>query len=237
MASNQVHLAKYKGRRLVDPRRLADEYVAIDEVEYNEWPVLEIKTSAGNPNDVVLHEVKFKLSLFLASSPLATAFYENYRYFRVRSVTVDYTSSDVAVDFRRVQAGVYWIPDHWALDNNRDAPIATWQDFMEKPNVSMLSRHGGHNRYRISYVPQQVYQDDIDEDEEDPMPDTVFQVRGDAPFGWMETNTPNKSLEHRGPQVVFRKPYIPSGGVSTTEISFIINVRVILEFKKAKNGN
>lgn len=237
MSAPQVHLAKYKSRRLVDPRRMADEYVAIDEVEYNEFPVLTINSAVGNPNEVVTKEVKFAPQLFLNSSPLMSAFYEHYRYFRCRSVEITFTSTSHNVDYRRCQVGVYWIPDHFAYDNNRDAPIALWHDFKEKPNTHMILQKGHHGIFKLRYVPQMVYQEDIDEDENDPVQDTIHQVQGDYQSGWMPTTDSNKTWELRGPLVVFRKPYSAAGGISTPEVSYIINVRTIWEFKKAKNGN
>lgn len=237
MSAPQVHLAKYKSRRLVDPSRMADEYVAIDEVEYSNWPVLTINSSAGDANACVTNEIKFAPTLFLASSPLMSAFYDHYRYFRCRSVEVTYTSSSAAVDYRRTQVGVYWIPDHFAYDNNRDAPISSWIDFMEKPNSHMILSKGHHGIFKLRYVPQMVYQEDIDEDENDPVQDTIHQVQGDYQSGWMPTTESNKTWELRGPLVVFRRPYSVAGGIDTPEVSYIINVRCIWEFKKAKNGN
>lgn len=237
MASeNQVTLAKYKASRLVTPRRMADEYVCIDEVEYENFPVITVTASPGNVNDVQVSEIKFNTNTFLASSPLMSAFYEHYRYFRCRSVEVVYTSTDVTTDYRRTQVGCYWIPDHYSWDNNIDAPIIKWNDFMEKPNTSMINYIGNRGIFKLRYVPQLVKQDDIVEDEDDPIPDVVFQTRGDTPAGWLLTNVPNKTVDLRGPLVVFRRPYT-SGAIATPEVSFGITVKCIWEFKKAKNGN
>lgn len=234
---SQVTLAKYKSGRLVRPRRMADEYVCIDEVEYDAFPVLTISSSPGNPNDVTLKEVKFTPNLFLNSSPLMDAFYDNYRYFRCRSVELTYTSTDTSVDYRRVQMGCYWTPDHYAYDNNIDSAILKWNDFMEKPNTNMINIRGRSGIFRLNYVPQLVKQDDVVEDEDAPAPDTVWQVRGDQPMGWLLTNEPNKTIELRGPMMVFRKPYSPAGGPASPEVNYIINVKTFWEFKKAKNGN
>lgn len=235
--AQQVRLAKYKGPRCRDPSRMADEYVCIDEVDYSNWPVLTISSAVDTVNAITTNEVKFSPSMFLATSPLMSAFYEHYRYFRCRSVCVEYFPTNRTVDYRRTQVGIYWTPDHHALDNGVDSAIGTWQSFLEKPNTQMVNYSGGHTGFKIKYVPQMVYQEDIDEDENDPQPDTVYQVRGDFQVGWLNTNEPNKTYEYRGPLVVFRRPYSQAGGISTPEVSYAIQVKTIWEFKKAKTGN
>lgn len=234
MANNQVTLAKYKSHRLVPPGQMADEYVCIDEVEYTNYPVITINSSPGAVGDVVRNEIKFNYALFATYSPLLRAFYENYRYFRCRACEVTYAATDYTVDFRRTQVGCYWIPDHYAYDNNADPPINSWPEFMEKPNTSMLNARGDHGIFKIKYVPQLVKQDDNDEDDPDPLPDVIYQVRGDFPMGWMPTNEFNKTIDLRGPMAVFRRPYSPAGGIATPEVSYSITVKTYWEFKKAK---
>lgn len=235
-AVNQVTLAKYKLGRLVTPRQMADEYVCIDEVDYQNWPVLTINSSPGNPNDVILMEPRFNFNTFAPGSPLLNAFFENYRYFRCRSVLVTFQSTDVSVDYRRVQVGCYWVPDHSSYDRGVDAPITSWSIFKEKPNTSMINTRGNPSRFHIRYVPQVTKQDEVVEDEE-VVPPVIWDVRGDQPMGWMDTSAPFKTLEMRGPHIVFRRPYSPAGGPATPEVSYSITVKTIWEFKKAKNGN
>lgn len=239
-AVNQVTLAKYKAGRLVTPRRTADEYVCLDETDYLNFPVLTISSAPGDINSVILFEPKFTFNSFAASgvpSPLLNAFYDNYRYFRCRSVLVTFESTDVSVDYRRVQVGCYWVPNHWALDNNLDAPISAWGQFKEKPNTSMINTRGNPNRFHLRFVPQFVKDDDLVQDQEDPAPPVLSPQYGDQPVGWMETSAGNKSVFMRAPQIVFRRPYSPAGGPATPEVSYAISIKTIWEFKKAKNGN
>lgn len=237
---NQVTLAKYKGGRLVAPRNQADEYVCIEEVDYDHFPVFNIPCSTtGNVNEVVSNEARFNMNLFLANSNLLAAFYIHYRYFRVRSVEVSYKTTDVQASYDRFHKVIYWIPDHWAYDNGHDTPINTWADAVEKSNVSPINapRNG---MFKLKYVPQLVKQDDNLEDEEEPEPgpaQVVWQVRGDCPAGWMVTNDFNRTVDFRGPLVVFNKPYQPNGSPARNAAAYVISVKIVVEFKKAKTGN
>lgn len=240
-AVNQITLAKYKAGRLVTPRRMADEYVCLDEVTYTQYPVLTISSTPGDVNSVVLFEPKFTFDNFASNpgspSPLLNAFYNNYQYFRCRSVLVTFESTDVSVDYRRVQVGCYWIPNHMAYDNGTDAAITRWNDFKEKPNTSMINTRGNPNRFHLRFVPQFVKNDELIQDQDDPAGYVVSPQYGDQPCGWLDTNAGNKSVFMRCPQIVFRRPYAPAGGPSTPEVSYSIVIKTIWEFKKAKNGN
>lgn len=232
--SVEARLAKYKGRRLVDPTRFADSYVVIEEHEFKA-PHIVISTAVDNFNEIVKHEPKVTLQTFLQYSPLGGSLFAHYQYFRIRSLEITYTSSDVNVDFRRVQRGIYWIPNHERWDGGFEG-FSNWIEFCDKTNTSLISERGKPGAvFKLNYVPQYISRAEVLDDEEDPAPPFVQPVFGNYQAGWMPTTPQFREMEARGPCVVFRRPYVPAGAISTPEVTYSVTFRAVIEFKKAKN--
>lgn len=228
----QQRNAVYKGARLIEPRQDSSKYVVIDEV-INQ-PAKAIYYTDASANVIDTYELKYTVSPFLTGSALMQAFMENFKEFRVRKLEVTMESTECSPDHPRIDQRIFWIPNHYEFDNDLSTRPTTWTSTLESPHISKVSSSGGRNIIRISYIPQMVYQDEIDEDEDPPNPDNIFQVRGDFRSGWMPTGAPYTTLDLRGPQVVFRRPYILAVPANPVAALYSITVRGIFEFRNAK---
>lgn len=227
----QVRNAAYKGGRLVNPSQDASKYVCIDEVI--PLPIVAVTASKDSCNLVTLWEPKFTATPFINSSTLMQAFMANYKQYRCRSVEVILESTKCGLEHERVETAIYWIPNHYEFDNDTDTVPQTWNMVLEKDRVSRVTRSGGRNGIRLHYIPQMVYQEDVDEDEDPPAPDTVFQVRGDFKCGWLPTDQPYRTLDFRGPALIFRRPYTNLEEAPLV-VQYCVNVRCVFEFRNAK---
>lgn len=194
--------------------------------------ILSVNYSAADYNQVLKYEPKFMAQPFLSTSPLMLAFWDNFKNFRARKIEVSFESMDCGTEHPRVQQCIYWVPNHHEYDNLNLNP-EYWSQVLESRHMSVVHKAGGKDSFYIQYVPQLVYQEDIDEDENDPIPDTIFQVRGDFKSGWCPTTDPAKTWEHRGPVVYFRRPY-RAAGAEDAAVKYQVTLRVLWEFRNAK---
>lgn len=235
----QVNNAVYKGRRLVDPKRMTDKYACVDECEFQHWPVIHVYSKVGSPNEITTFEPVFTFYLFGQYSPFLESCYENYQQFRCRSVVVSFESPICTSIHARIQTGIYWIPNHADMDSKEDDSPQNWVSFLEKRHTSMVTQSGGSNRFKIKYIPQVAAHQVIVEDEmkvpEDPPVQRFETVEANAQSGWMVTSEHNKTWKHRGPMVIFRRPYKLSGEDDIVA-SYSVVVRTVWEFRNLKNG-
>lgn len=224
--------ARYKGRRLVDPRRMTDEYACIDEVI--SLPLMEVPSSPDAQGfSVVKYEPRFSIQNFLAGSPLLAALYTNFTQYRCRSAQLLFESVSVDNVNNRYEVGIYWTPNHSMLDNGHDSPINTWIDFMEKGHTSRVSNAAGDSRFMLKYIPQ-VIDKEAEEEDEAELPPAEIDVRSSQPFGWLPTyGPPEQGWEHRGPMMVFRQPY---SAIGVNARVWTVSLRCVWEFRAAKTG-
>lgn len=231
MAATGVRNARYKGRRLRDPLRMADQYVAIDELLPR--PIFELASSDdANANAVQTYECRFDLAQFLPSSPLLNAFATNYTQYRCRSVTLTFESLNVDNVNPRYAVGCYWVPNHQYYDNGHDTAITSWTDFLEKPRTSIVTKAGGNGSFSLHYIPQVI---DVEQEEEDDpeLPPVQATIRSSQPYGWLPTFNVEQSFEHRSPILVFRKPY---SAIPVNARVWRVSIRCIWEFRCPKTG-
>lgn len=224
--------ARYKGRRIVDPRRMTDEYACIDEVI--SLPLLEVPSTADlNGFSVIKYEPRFNISQFLPSSSLLNALYNNFNQYRCRSAKLLFESVSTDNVNNRYEVGIYWVPNHTLLDNGHDTPINNWLDFMEKSHTSRVSNDAGERRFMLKYIPQVIDKEEEEEDENE-LPPVQIAVRSSQPFGWLPTyGAPENGWEHRGPQLIFRQPY---SAVGVNARPWTVSLRCVWEFRSAKSG-
>lgn len=223
--------ARYKGVRCRDPLRMTDKYAVIDEIV--PLPIYEVASDAdADAKAIQTWEPRVKINQFTPSSPLLNAFFTNYAQFRVRSVTVSFSSLNVDNVNPRYEVGVYWIPNHYMWDYGQDVQFSNWIDFKEKNRCSIVSRNSGDNGFTIRYVPQLSQFDDVEEDEAE-LPPADIAIRSTGKSGWLPTTDQFKDFEFRGPMMVFRKPY---AAIPTTSRVWSRTVRCVFEFRQAKTG-
>lgn len=232
--ANQYNNARYKGRRLAEPK-LCDRYAAIDEIEATHWPVLPIAQSPGDFYKLVRFEPKFDYQVFASTSPFLRAMYENYSQFRCRSVQVLFESPLCGPQRPRIEIGIYWIPNHFQMDEAVDPAPTNWIEFGEKNHTSIVSNNGAHSRFKLQYVPQLVKREQLVEDEGPEHADRFIYTNGDFQSGWMNTDENSKTWEHRGPMVVFRRPYVPVGAGEDVVDTYSVKIRTVWEFRNLKN--
>lgn len=227
---SQQRNARYKGRRLVEPRQDSSKYVVIDEVILP--TILDVTYSGSDYNQVLTYEPKFTATPFLNTSPLMAAFDANFQEFRCRSVEITFESTECGLEHPRIQSAIYWVPNHYNWDNNgAEEKSQYWSQVLEKEHMQMVHKSGGKDIFYLHYVPQLVFQDDVDEDEDEPHPDTIFQVRGDFKSGWMPTGAPYTTIEFRGPVIYFRRPYrqpVPDPAIAAR---YQVTIRALWEFR------
>lgn len=223
--------AKYKGTRLVEPRQDASKYVCIDEVYLP--VILSVNYSAVDYNQVLRYEPRVTPGSFLASSPLMLAFWDNFKEFRARKVEVSFESMECGTEHPRVQSAIYWVPNHFDYDNQPAANPAYWSQVLEQDRMSIVHKAGGKDMFHLQYIPQLISQEDIEEDNPEPAPDFVFQVRGDFKYGWCPTTDPAKQWELRAPVIYFRRPY-RAAGPEDAAVKYQVTVRVLFEFRNAR---
>lgn len=229
MIPTQVRNAKYKGPRLVEPKQDSSKYCVIDEVislaDYS------LNTSIVGPNTTDNREFKFTCAQFLSGSALMQAFMGNFKQFRCRKVEVTLESSMCGTEHFRLDQCIYWIPNHFEFDNDASTIPSNWNAVLEMDHISTVTRSGGRNIVKMAYIPQMVSYDEIDEDEDEKAPDSIFQIRGDFQSGWLPTGAPYTTLEYRGPLLIHRIPY----HTTVQPVCFYaVNVRTIWEFRNAK---
>lgn len=223
--------ARYKGRRLVDPRRMTDEYAVIDEIKT--LPPFSVDTSPdANGFAIVKFEPIFDISQFFGDSPLLTALYSNYNQYRCRSATLHIESVFQDNINLRHEIGIYWVPNHAQLDNGHDVPINSWAEFREKNHTSIMSMSAQTRLHTLRYIPQVTEVDQEEEDDPD-IPAVELDVRSSQPGGWLPTyGGLAQTFNHRGPQIIFRKPY--AAVAAQVSPVFTMSLRVVWEFRAAK---
>lgn len=233
-----IQQARYKGARIRDPSRFADEYVAIDEV----IPLPAISVTAQDPaldpdkfrNSVDVREFKFRLDQFTPSSLLLERFFLSFTQFRCRSAELIFSSVKIDDVNIRYETGIYWAPNHNLIDKGLEGALTTWNDFEEKPRTSMISHSAAKSRFNIKFIPQIMEQEEAEEDVED-IPNVPYPYTESLKSGWLPCEDAFKNFEHRTPYLVVRRPLgsvIPVGPI----VLWTVQLRCIWEFRHAKTG-